>query len=266
MDHLPHYSHITPVEVIDLHSTTHPMGHEQVSQRWGIEFRKKSPIILLVKPSTGYCCLACFGCQHGCRYRLHISHGIVSEARVFIRCSRVHCRSLRSVIAFFFNWLGFLAVVCLIPTIAARFGAMSGFGLSVVKWITVMRYHEFNNTSPMNNHFLTSGQRSPTHDPAQNFVFALVLFAGFFLFIRGLISYVAVKNRVNQQGQTADVFTWYWRTSGIQLIAFSPSHSRKTAAAKQKKRNSISKFFSFIFSLSLSISHMSFSIRLSSGK
>ena len=157
--------------------------------------------------------------------------------------------SLRSVIAFFFNWLGFLAVVCLIPTIAARFGAMSGFGLSVVKWITVMRYHEFNNSSSMSNHFLTSGQRSPTHDPAQNFVFALVLFAGFFLFIRGLISYIAVKNRVNQQGQTADVFTWYWRMSAIQFIAFSPSLILRKKTTK--KRNSISKTFSQLFSLFL---------------
>jgi len=97
-------------------------------------------------------------------------------------------------------------VVCLIPTIAARFGAMSGFGLSVAKWITVMRYHEFNNTRVFPDHI-----PSPTtvHDPAQNFLFAIVLFAGFFLFIRGLLSYIAVKNRGNQQGQSADVFTWY---------------------------------------------------------
>ncbi|UJR21548.1 hypothetical protein I4U23_024632 [Adineta vaga] len=113
------------------------------------------------------------------------------------------------IIAFFFNWLGFLAVVCLIPTIAARFGAMSGFGLSVAKWITVMRYHEFNNSTIINGNFTSSFHRTTVHDPAQNFVFAIVLFAGFFLFIRGLISYIAVKNRANQEGQTADVFTWY---------------------------------------------------------
>ncbi len=81
---------------------------------------------------------------------------------------------------------------------------MSGFGLSVAKWITVMRYHEFNNSSYLNHNFSAT-----VHDPAQNFVFAIVLFAGFFLFIRGLISYIAVKNRANQQGQTADIFTWY---------------------------------------------------------
>jgi hypothetical protein len=116
----------------------------------------------------------------------------------------------KSIIAFFFNWLGFLAVVCLIPTIAARFGAMSGFGLSVAKWITVMRYHELNNSSYFGNgNVPNTFHRTTVNDPAQNFVFAIVLFAGFFLFVRGLISYIAVKNRANQHGQTEDVFTWY---------------------------------------------------------
>lgn len=118
-----------------------------------------------------------------------------------------------SIIAFFFNWLGFLAVVCLIPTIAARFGAMSGFGLSVAKWITVMRYQEFNNSSFFHGNasssYSSSYHQTSVYDPAQNFVFAIVLFAGFFLFLRGLISYISVKNRAHQQGQTADVFTWY---------------------------------------------------------
>lgn len=87
---------------------------------------------------------------------------------------------------------------------------MSGFGLSVAKWITVMRYHELNNAS-----YIAAGNmshnypRTNIHDPAQNFIFAIVLFAGFFLFVRGLISYISVKNRANQHGQSEDVFTWY---------------------------------------------------------
>jgi hypothetical protein len=73
-----------------------------------------------------------------------------------------------------------------------------------------MRYHEFNNSSFLNLNISSSSyHRTPVHDPAQNLVFAIVLFAGFFLFIRGLISYISIKNRANQQGQTADVFTWY---------------------------------------------------------
>jgi len=140
---------------------------------------------------------------------LYIPNGFVS---LFIHriCSLNFVFFIKSVIAFFFNWLGFLAVVCLIPTIAARFGAMSGFGLSVAKWITVMRYHEFNNAAYMGaGNMSTPFHRTTVHDPAQNFVFAIVLFAGFFLFVRGLISYIAVKNRANQHGQAEDVFTWY---------------------------------------------------------
>ena len=38
MEHLPHYSHITPVEVIDLHTATNPVGHEQVSQPWWLDW------------------------------------------------------------------------------------------------------------------------------------------------------------------------------------------------------------------------------------
>ncbi|CAF1360924.1 unnamed protein product [Didymodactylos carnosus] len=102
-------------------------------------------------------------------------------------------------VSFFFNWIGFLAVICLVPTISARFGAMSGFGLSMAKWMygympTAVTYHDFKN-----------GIR----DPAQNFVFAIVLFAGFFLFVRGLISYITVKNHANRAGQSAEIFTWY---------------------------------------------------------
>jgi len=84
---------------------------------------------------------------------------------------------------------------------------MSGFGLSVAKWITVMRYQEYNNVSVFNN--THPSHLTTFHDPAQNFVFAIVLFAGIFLFIRGLVSYITVKTRANQHGQTVDVFTWY---------------------------------------------------------
>ncbi|CAF1168598.1 unnamed protein product [Adineta steineri] len=173
-DHLPHYSQVSPVEIIDL-NVHNSNGIDQPS-------RHANHPAIAAWLTTG------------------------SNMDIGTDCTFL----MAFVIAFFFNWLGFLAVVCLIPSIAARFGAMSGFGLSVAKWIVVMRYHEFNTHSPfMNGHGPTSLHRTTMHDPAQNFVFAIVLFAGFFLFIRGLISYIAVKNRANQQGQTADVFTWY---------------------------------------------------------
>ncbi|UJR27428.1 hypothetical protein I4U23_008717 [Adineta vaga] len=174
MDHIPHYPHISPVEIIDLNANSNS-GNEQST-------RHHNQAVIAAWLSSG------------------------SNMDIGTDCTFL----MAFVIAFFFNWLGFLAVVCLIPTIAARFGAMSGFGLSVAKWITVMRYHEFNNVSYMaSNNMSTPYNRTTVHDPAQNFVFAIVLFAGFFLFVRGLISYIAVKNRANQHGQSADVFNWY---------------------------------------------------------
>ncbi|CAF0972328.1 unnamed protein product [Rotaria sp. Silwood1] len=174
MDHIPHHPHITPVEIIDLNVNNNTRNEQS--------------------------------CRHN--NRPTVATWFVSGSNMDIGTD---CTFLMAfIIAFFFNWLGFLAVVCLIPTIAARFGAMSGFGLSVAKWITVMRYHEFNNTSFMNHNMpSTLSHRTSVYDPAQNFLFAIVLFAGFFLFIRGLLSYIAIKNRANQQGQTAGVFTWY---------------------------------------------------------
>ncbi|CAF1030666.1 unnamed protein product [Rotaria sordida] len=174
MDHLPHYPHPSPVEIIELNANSNN-STEQSS-------RQHNQAAIAAWLSSG------------------------SNMDIGTDCTFL----MAFVIAFFFNWLGFLAVVCLIPTIAARFGAMSGFGLSVAKWITVMRYHEFNNSSYIGSgNMSTTFHRTTVHDPAQNFVFAIVLFAGFFLFVRGLISYIAVKNRANQHGQTADVFTWY---------------------------------------------------------
>lgn len=39
------------------------------------------------------------------------------------------------LVALLFNWIGlFSALCCLTVTIAGRAGAISGFGLSVVKW------------------------------------------------------------------------------------------------------------------------------------
>ncbi|CAF1071047.1 unnamed protein product [Rotaria sordida] len=175
MDHIPHHHYITPVEIIDLNINNNNTRNEQSSSQ---------------------------------NNHSVISAWFVSGTNMDIGTD---CTFLMAfIIAFFFNWLGFLAVVCLIPTIAARFGAMSGFGLSVAKWITVMRYHEFNNTSFVDDNLSTTiSHRTSVYDPAQNFLFAIVLFAGFFLFIRGLLSYITIKNRANQQGQIAEIFSWY---------------------------------------------------------
>lgn len=43
------------------------------------------------------------------------------------------------VLAFLLNWVGFLLLMCFCHTIAARYGALAGFGLSLVKWTLIVK-------------------------------------------------------------------------------------------------------------------------------
>ncbi|ERL85109.1 NEDD4 family-interacting protein 1-like [Dendroctonus ponderosae] len=43
-------------------------------------------------------------------------------------------------VAFVFNWIGFLLLMCFCHTIASRYGALSGFGLSLAKWTFIVHY------------------------------------------------------------------------------------------------------------------------------
>jgi hypothetical protein len=43
-------------------------------------------------------------------------------------------------VAFIFNWIGFLMLTCFCHTIAARYGALSGFGLSLAKWTLIVKH------------------------------------------------------------------------------------------------------------------------------
>uniref|UniRef100_A0A3Q4GVS8 Nedd4 family interacting protein 1 n=1 Tax=Neolamprologus brichardi TaxID=32507 RepID=A0A3Q4GVS8_NEOBR len=44
--------------------------------------------------------------------------------------------------AFLFNWIGFFLSFCLTTSAAGRYGAISGFGLSLVKWILIVRVRD----------------------------------------------------------------------------------------------------------------------------
>uniref|UniRef100_A0A673Y1F7 Nedd4 family interacting protein 1 n=1 Tax=Salmo trutta TaxID=8032 RepID=A0A673Y1F7_SALTR len=41
--------------------------------------------------------------------------------------------------AFLFNWIGFFLSFCLTTSAAGRYGAISGFGLSLIKWVLIVR-------------------------------------------------------------------------------------------------------------------------------
>jgi hypothetical protein len=49
-------------------------------------------------------------------------------------------RILLLAVAFLFNWIGFVMLMCFCHTIAARYGALSGFGLSLAKWTLIVKH------------------------------------------------------------------------------------------------------------------------------
>ena len=51
--------------------------------------------------------------------------------------SVLNCRAFLT--AFLFNWVGFLLLMCFCHTIAARYGALAGFGLSLAKWTLIVK-------------------------------------------------------------------------------------------------------------------------------
>lgn len=42
--------------------------------------------------------------------------------------------------AFFFNWVGFVMLICFCHSVAGRSGALAGFGLSLAKWAVIVRH------------------------------------------------------------------------------------------------------------------------------
>ncbi|XP_023648885.1 NEDD4 family-interacting protein 2-like [Paramormyrops kingsleyae] len=81
-------------------------------------------------------------------------------------------------VAFLFNWIGFCLSFCLTNTMAGRCGALSGFGLSLVKWIFVLRiFHYFDQ-----------------YIHGQSWFWWIFITFGFLLFFRGIVNYLKVRN------------------------------------------------------------------------
>ncbi|KAK7469485.1 hypothetical protein BaRGS_00036506 [Batillaria attramentaria] len=81
------------------------------------------------------------------------------------------------LISFLFNWLGFLLSLCLSNTVAGRCGALSGLGLSIIKWVAIVKHKEW--ASEFAN--------------GDSWLWWLLFLCGFLLFIRGAVQYVRVK-------------------------------------------------------------------------
>ncbi|XP_051882290.1 NEDD4 family-interacting protein 2 [Pristis pectinata] len=80
--------------------------------------------------------------------------------------------------AFLFNWIGFCLSFCLTNTIAGRYGAICGFGLSLIKWILIVRFSDY-----FNGYF-----------NGQYWLWWIFLVLGLLLFFRGFINYLKIRN------------------------------------------------------------------------
>ena len=79
-DHMPHYSHISPVEIIDLNTNSH---HNTEQVKCMVERRSHSfddcPFVVTTQSqSSSHCGMALVGLGYGRWHRLYIPHGIVS--------------------------------------------------------------------------------------------------------------------------------------------------------------------------------------------
>ncbi|KFV05367.1 NEDD4 family-interacting protein 2, partial [Pterocles gutturalis] len=80
--------------------------------------------------------------------------------------------------AFIFNWIGFCLSVCITNTIAGRYGAICGFGLSLIKWILIVRFSDY-----FTGYF-----------NGQYWLWWIFLVLGLLLFFRGFVNYLKVRN------------------------------------------------------------------------
>uniref|UniRef100_A0A8C8RDE7 Nedd4 family interacting protein 2 n=1 Tax=Pelusios castaneus TaxID=367368 RepID=A0A8C8RDE7_9SAUR len=80
--------------------------------------------------------------------------------------------------AFIFNWIGFCLSFCITNTIAGRYGAICGFGLSLIKWILIVRFSDY-----FTGYF-----------NGQYWLWWIFLVLGLLLFLRGFVNYLKVRN------------------------------------------------------------------------
>ncbi|XP_051817023.1 NEDD4 family-interacting protein 2-like [Antechinus flavipes] len=80
--------------------------------------------------------------------------------------------------AFIFNWVGFCLSFCTTNSIAGRYGALCGFGLSLTKWILIVRFSDY-----FTGYF-----------NGQYWLWWIFLLIGLLLFFRGFYCYLKVRN------------------------------------------------------------------------
>lgn len=77
--------------------------------------------------------------------------------------------------SFLFNWIGFLLLMCFCHTVAARYGALAGFGLSLTKWTMIVK-------------------RSTEFAQSDNsWLWWLIMAFGLLICVRAIIQYLQIK-------------------------------------------------------------------------
>lgn len=94
------------------------------------------------------------------------------------------------LMAFFFNWIGLLFAFCFFNTLAGRCGALSGLGLSIVKWVAIFKHNKW----------------AEGYAQEDSFLWWLLMLCGLFIFLRGAIHYARVKYEWHRS-QRSNMFT-----------------------------------------------------------
>lgn len=81
------------------------------------------------------------------------------------------------IMSFLFNWLGFLFSLCISHTVAGRCGALSGLGLSIVKWVAIVKHNQW----------------AEGFAEEDSWVWWLLILCGIMIFVRGAVQYARVK-------------------------------------------------------------------------
>ncbi|ELT89511.1 hypothetical protein CAPTEDRAFT_172679 [Capitella teleta] len=86
------------------------------------------------------------------------------------------------IFSFLFNWIGLLASLCLTQTIAGRMGALSGFGLSMVKWVAIVKHNNWGEGVA----------------EADSWIWWMLIIMGLLIFVRGCLQYVRIRYQWNR--------------------------------------------------------------------
>merc|ERR1711892_1161124 len=97
------------------------------------------------------------------------------------------------LLAFLFNWVGLFATFCCSTTAAARYGGLSGFGLSLVKWITMLRYNPEYWRQLTEANSLDGSNFESQNINANAFIY-LFMFIGLLLFFKGAMTWCRFRH------------------------------------------------------------------------